>query len=304
MPFRLKISSVEYTDSEIHIGGKIVEGAYSGPESITFVDRSGEEQAAWAIHHAIHHPEGWPVTPAHDTLLILSIDTPGPGVEVDETRPVIGCGAVSTNADRLDVTAELNDPRFWALELSPCLASQEIPEPYEHFFGVSSQDLGDYSTMVFEEAFRQERYWIGDASRERRVLMGIYSGHTSLPAFRIEEALYILEKPDQLQQNRMRGLLCLTACYLSGRPSSIPESIKGSISSLPGVRLDRVEQMAEVIFENLVVPDGRWEHHHELGWVNNWRHSQRNPESAMSILRSPDFRFIQEFFAQNDSGRE
>jgi hypothetical protein len=325
VPFRLKISSVEYADSETHISGKIIEGAYSGPESIIFVDQRGEEHSAWVTNHGVHHPEGWPVEPTHDTLLILSIAAPSPGIEVDETRPVIGCGAVSVNANRLDVTAELSDPRFWALELSPCLVSNDIPEPYDHFFGVSSQDLGDYSKAVFEEPFRQgvwpyvrlgsgganyiefeftehqERYWIGDASRERRVLMGYYSGHTSLPAFRIEEALWFLEKPDHLQQNRMAGLLCLTGCYMSRLPPSIPESLEQSVSALPSVKPDRVEQMAEVMLGNLLVPDGRWEYHRELGWINNWRHSQRNPESSMSILRSLDFRFIEEFFTEKDS---
>jgi hypothetical protein len=91
---------------------------------------------------------------------------------------------------------------------------------------------------------------------------------------------------------------------LTSMPSSIPESLKGSISSLPGVKLDRVGQMAEVFVTNLVVPDGRWAHHRELGWINNWRHSQRNPESSMSLLREADFRFIEEFFAENASSRE
>ena len=127
--------------------------------------------------------------------------------------------------------------------------------------------------------------------------MGYYSGRTSFLSFRIEEVLWFLGEANTFQHNRMASLLCLTACYLSSMPSSVSKSIKPLISSLPGVELDRVDQMTEGFIENLLVSDGRWEHRHELGWVNNWRHSQRNPESPMSVLRLPDFRFIEGFFA-------
>ena len=47
-----------------------------------------------------------------------------------------------------------------------------------------------------------------------------------------------------------------------------------------------------------VVPDVRWRNDEHLGWINNWRYSQRNPSSEMSLLSPDDFQSIRLFFGE------
>jgi|SoiMethySBSTD1v2_1073268.scaffolds.fasta_scaffold1271525_1 hypothetical protein len=73
MPFKLEISSVEYCGAEIAISGRLVEGAYAGPEAVIICGQDGTSITAPVIYHSLYLPQGWPVLPSNDTILTLSM---------------------------------------------------------------------------------------------------------------------------------------------------------------------------------------------------------------------------------------
>ena len=74
----------------------------------------------------------------------------------------------------------------------------------------------------------------------------------------------------------------MSACYIHD-PSGPPlELALDLFSYLPGVKPGAAQSMAKAFLDNVTVPDVDWRHDSDLGWINNWRYSQRNPKSTMS----------------------
>jgi hypothetical protein len=70
----------------------------------------------------------------------------------------------------------------------------------------------------------------------------------------------------------------------------------GSAEGLAGHAGRWVNRVLHELAQN-VVPELAWEFTEYRGWTNNWRYSQRNPASGMSILGLEDNRFIRAFFS-------
>ena len=323
MPFKLKISSVEYCGSEIAVSGRLVAGAYAGPEAVIIRGQDGTSITAPVTHHSLYLPKDWPVLPSHDTILTLSIDAPTSAFRVDESQPVIGRGTVFENSNRTDISHVLSDRVFWAMQLSLSLGSEDVEEPNEAYFGVSTDEINNYYRELIDSKFGagvwpyirlpldearfaelefaasieyQDRFWIGDTRVSRRVLLGYHSGHFSLPAFRFEEILWFHDVLGRSPTTRAATALLMSACYLQDPPSRAGELATELFSQLPGVKPGVAASMAKVFLENLTVPELRWEQNYRLSWINNWIYSQRNPKSTMSVLNQEDFDFIEKFF--------
>jgi hypothetical protein len=331
MPFQLSISDVEYGKDEVTVTGKLISGAYAGPELITVTGQNGRAANFVITHHGMSKPEGWPVLPEHrSTLLRLSFRIPDPHFRVDDSQPVIGRGVVFQNANRIDITAELRDPMFWATWLGFHVTCDEVEEPHEYFWGVSQEAVNDYYRRTFEDYFQsgrspylslqlddsrylelessasveyQDRFWIGDRATGKRALLGYHSGHFSLPAFRTEEANALASALISRAALKPAGLLPMTGCYRGEGDAWPSDLIKRLAAEVPGIRPGTTTALEAALSQRAFVPSIRWERDAISGWINNSPYSQRNPNSTMSVLTADDFRFIERFFAENPAGR-
>jgi len=137
----------------------------------------------------------------------------------------------------------------------------------------------------------QDRVWIGHISGSDRELLGYHSGHFSLPALRTEEASWFATQTKFAPS----GLLWLSAAYLEGEEYLLALA-EECAWRVPGLRRGRKTAMAKALLKNVAVEGLSWTFDSTLGWVNNWRYSQRNPKSALSILKPDGFTYIREFF--------
>ncbi len=71
MSFRLRIDSVETLGAETLISGRLLEGAYFGPQYVRLKDATGNERTTTVLSHGLIDAEGWPVTANHKTELRL-----------------------------------------------------------------------------------------------------------------------------------------------------------------------------------------------------------------------------------------
>jgi hypothetical protein len=117
-----------------------------------------------------------------------------------------------------------------------------------------------------------------------------------LPAFRFEEILWLHDVLGRFPTTRAAATLLMSGCYMQDPSGRAAEFATELFSQLPGVKPAVAGSMAKVFLENLTVPELRWEQDHQLGWINNWAYSQRNPRSTMSVLKLEDFDFIERFF--------
>lgn len=136
----------------------------------------------------------------------------------------------------------------------------------------------------------QNRVWIGEGEGPR-VLLGYDSGHFSLPTMRIQELQDIAERMDC---HPAAPLLLLDGAYLVEGETFPFDAVTRWLRQSPGFRDHYLDVVLKGLTEN-VVPGLRWDSTENLGWINNWRYSQRNPESTMSILCDEDFHFIRNF---------
>jgi len=221
MPFRLRVSSVLQKDLDLSISGQLVEGAYMGPEAVQLCHQDGRWAHSMIRQHTIENPKDWPVIPGDGSTLILSIAMPGAGFKLDRSQPVVGQGAVTRNSNRVDTSATLDDPAFWAIWMPLHMDSEELPEPslawgltdraaneaYSERFQ-SQWDSGVWPFVRFGLPERhyveieyaasiehQNRVWIG-VEDGPRVLLGYDSGHFSFPSMRIQELMGLAERMD------------------------------------------------------------------------------------------------------------
>ena len=317
MPFRMRIASVVDNGPSLSLHGQLVEGSYMGPENVQMCDKGGRWVHSRITQHSIEFPKGWPVVPADGSTLILSIAKPSSEFELDRSRLVIGQGAVTSNSNRVDISAILDDPAFWATWVPLHLDSEELPEP-SLAWGVTSGQVDEAYVERFESQWvsgtwpfirlglpddqyieieyaagieYQNRVWIG-VGEGQRALLGYDSGHFSFPTMRIQE---LLDLADRMDRHPAVCLLLLGGAYLvEGDPFPL-DVVACWLRQTPGFQEKYLNVFLKGFAEN-VVPELRWESTENRGWVNNGLYSQRNPASTMSILCDEDFHFIANFF--------
>jgi hypothetical protein len=322
MPFKLRVSKVEHSSSEIKVTGELLEGAFRGPESILLCDRSGRWVSSQVIRHGVMLMKDWPVVPGDGSRLLLYIASPSPDFELDAAQPILGQGNLATNANRLDISNSLSEPAFWMLQLWLHIGSEQLPDP-STAWGFSQEDATKEYARLFEQRWKtgiwpfvripvsgsryveieyaasveyQTRVWIGEDDGPR-VLLGYDSGHFSFPSLRVEEVLALA---DRITIHPSLPLLLLPGAYATARDALPADKVTLWLQEVPGIKTDLI---ALIVAQLLKKPNPKlqWTCSPPLGWTNNGKYSQRNPESPMSILTRDDFGFIQDFFSQDST---
>jgi hypothetical protein len=317
MPFIVEALETSTEGNELIVRGRVITGAYFGPELANLRSPTGEELATCIHSHSIERPEGWPIIPEHrTTVLIFSIPHPPIGFKV---ATIVGVGTIAPTKERIDVSDALEDPTFWAIQLGSWCNSEEVEEPGQQWLGVDPSGANNWymeriqrpidrgvslymriplassQYVEFEIAGGveyQERIWIGQESASQRTLLGYHSGHFSLPALRLEELSYLAERTEHAAVN----LLWLSATYLETGSDALQLATR-LVSGVPGLVSGKENAVANAIVEGLTVRDVTWHEDGTLGWINNSNHSQRNPASRLSGLKEADFAYIKKFFA-------
>jgi hypothetical protein len=270
VPFRFKPSSVARVGNELELRGRIMSGAFFGPENAILRSATGDECRTHIHSHGMEYPEAWPVLPQHRTVLILRIPLPRPGFDVSE---LVGQGTVGPASERVDVTRVLDEPEFWAIQASRHLAAEEVDDPGFEWFGVPSDVASEWYESTIDCHIRsgvwpyiridlpgdryielemaggveyQDRVWIGTSSGASRVLLGYHSGHFSLPALRINEVMWLTSKTALGPAN----LLWLTTAYVGAEDS--PPSIATEVASrVNGVRPGKAKVISNALLEQV-----------------------------------------------------
>lgn len=331
MPFELEIHRVEEGTGEAWVYGAIVSGAFSGPEAVRFVDDEGRERHSFVTSHGLENPSSWPVVPGDGTTVRLTIPLEG-SVRIDSRQKLRGLGVVTRSRAHVDIDAELDEPVFWALELALYLDPHldlDDGEAALRLFGVPVERQNEYFRRTYADRWKhgvsprivapidadryvelevasgvecQWRYWLGSHQEERRVLAGYQSGHSSTPAFRLEE-IYWLARQWQGTRYVHMPLLLMTVSYTAQIDAGLRAFTHAQAEAAPWVLPGRRAELESGLCRMMVVREVRWTRDDRLGWVNNWTYSQRNPKSAMSVLQPDDFAFIERFFADVPASR-
>lgn len=323
MSFRLRIDSVENLGIQTLISGRLLEGAYFGPQYVRLKDTAGNERTTTILSHGLMNPEGWPVTADHDTQLQLYV--PPPPFAIDTKSPVEGLGNVVLRKASVDLSRELSDPLFWHNFLVLHMGSEAIERPYQEFLGLSQGEVNGYYTQVLSPhidsptwpifplqidrdryveieyaggAEYQNRVWIGSRASGQRALLGYDSGHFSLPGLRSSELIWLLGRLQQNTAYPASGLLLVPMCYLPQPDAPLTERLATLCARIPCANSTLAGTMAANMIERQVVPGAKWERRLHFGWCSNWQYSQRNPASPMSVLAQTEFSFIDQFFSE------
>jgi len=316
MPFTFQPFEIKRQGGELELRGRLLTGAYFGPEAAVVRSEAGHELATHIHSHGMEYPEGWPVLPEHSrTVLVLRIPALPAGFEL---ALLTGVGAVAQATQRIDITQVLDEPEFWAMQAALHCMSEGVDDPAAEWLGVRPDAANDwYESRVNSHILAgrwpylrvslpesryielemaggveyQDRVWIGQLSGSQRVLMGYHSGHFSLPALRAAEVSWIARSTEFGASN----LLWLSTAYLEDATEllSLAESL---VSHVPGLLYGKEGAMSQALLSNLVVDGLSWTPDPGLGWVNNWSYSQRNPQSRLTVLKPRDFTYIRPFF--------
>src|SRR5262245_48890270 len=282
MSFRLCIDKIENRGSETIITGRLIDGAYFGPQSIRLTDMTGTVHTASILTHGLIDPKGWPVTAEHDTQLQLYIATPAAPFTIDPKCPIEGVGHVAPRRDSIDLSKELVNPLLWGSFSALHMTSEAIECPYEDFLGLSRDEVNGYyndflSPLVDSPTWPifpleidsdryveiewaggseyQDRVWIGSTVSGRPALLGYDSGHFSLPGLRPSELVWLLDRLDQKKVHPASGLLLLPMCFLPKPDIPLTKRLAELCARVPGARSQLAETMATNMIEHLVVPD-------------------------------------------------
>ena len=322
MPFEIKIASVDQKADEIAVTGRVVSGAYSGPERVTLTTSDGQTLHSVVTHHSLFGVREWPLVANHEGQVTLHVAAPKERLKFDKKEPLVGVGFLWEYDKRLDVSSLLSDPRFWAFHLHSSLQSDDVEEPDRMYFDLSEEDVSGFHDHEIHEHFHsgiwpfarialpdsryievefaadaeyQNRFWIG--GKADRVLLGYDSGHFSLPAVRLAEvrALARAAKPS------WHALLMIAGCDTAGYAPLEVELIEQLLGQLPGFRKDLAGPAAVSILERRSLKESKWTEDPALGWINDSRYSQRNPSGPMTILSHEQLRYIRSFFQKLES---
>ncbi|KQV81132.1 hypothetical protein [Rhizobacter sp. Root1221] len=153
MPFTFEALETTPDGDELVLRGRVVSGAYFGPESAVVRFADGEEISTHVHSHRIEHPEGWPVLPEHrETVLILRIPLPANELRI---TTLIGLGAISRAKARIDISHVLDEPEFWAMQLDLHCTSEEVEEPGLEWLGITQRDAADWYETQIQEPINQ-----------------------------------------------------------------------------------------------------------------------------------------------------
>jgi hypothetical protein len=319
MPFKLKIEKYTGTEEKLWIAGKIIGGAYTGPELISVDTKDGRKVTGIVRHESFKFFEGWPVLPEHNTVVKIDVDLNQkikPGA-IDKC--LSGTGPIMLNERRIDISAEFNNPQFWYGHLHEILLTEDGEALAKQIFDINYRLADDYNEELLqincakgiwpflripvagdrymeieysEGVEAQIRYWIGSEA-EFRILLGYESSHLSLPGVRLTELKTIMEKlvnPD----DAVKVLAWLPCCYLE--PDDDLDEINEVIRRIPGLRKNNgADLLCKHLSEHQRF-EVVWTNTRLKGWINDWDYSQRNPNSRMSILEHEDYRNIESFF--------
>jgi hypothetical protein len=326
MSFRLRIDGIEDLGGETRIRGRLLDGTFSGAESIRLQDASGRQWTAPIIGVEMSNTRGWPVTADHDALLDLYILTPASPFAINIDAPVESLGGVIPRLDGIDLTRELSNPLFWANFATLYMHSEEMEDPADDFFpGLAGNDVGNYykdflcpliegeTWPIFPLEIDGNRYaeiewaggaedqyrlWIGSRTSNRRALLGYFSAHHSLPGLRHAELVWLLDRLEQADIHPASGLLLVPICDLPEPNASLVERVASLCTRIPGAKIELAGIMAANMVAHLVIPEATWERRPSFGWCSNYELSQRNPQGFMSVLSEAEFKFIDQFFAE------
>lgn len=326
MSFRLRIEEIENLGAETRIRGRLLVGAFFGPQSIRLQDVSGKQWTAPIIGVEMSNTQGSPVTADHDAQLDFYIATPSPPLAIDINTPIESLGSVIPRRDSIDLTKELSNPLFWANFVSLHMHSEAMEDPADDFFpGLTGHDVGNYykdflSPLIDGETWPiflleidgdryaeiewaggaecQDRLWIGSKASNQRALLGYFSAHHSLPGLRQSELIWLLDRLEQTSAHPASGLLLVPMCYFPEADAKIVERLTGLCARIPEAKIELAGTMAANMVERLIDPGVTWQRRTAFGWCSTNEYSQRNPESVMSVLSEAEFRFIHQFFAE------
>jgi len=325
MSFRLRVDNTENLGRETCVRGRLIEGAYFGPQYIRLKDTTGRVRTVAILRHFLTGAVNWPITPNDDMQLHLYIATPDPHFRIDTSSPIEGLGSVLPRRDCIDLSTELSSPLFWGNFSVLYMISESTERPYEEFLGLSQDEVNGYYTDFISPLLHsttwpiflmeigsdryveiewaggaecQDRVWIGSRDSGDRALLGYDSGHFSLPGLRPSELVWLLDRLERTTAHPAAGLLLVPMCYLSTPDGLLTERLADLCARIPGARAELASTMASNMVERQVVPEARWERKPGFGWCSTWQYSQRNPRSVMSVLSEAEFRFIDLFFAE------
>jgi hypothetical protein len=320
MTFKLKIEKYRGTEEKLRIVGKIISGAYTGPEMVYVETKGGRKVTGIIRHESFSFFEGWPILPGHNTLVKIDIDLHEkvkPGL-IDKC--LNGTGPIMLNEKRMEISAEFDNPQFWYGHLNEILLNEEGESLAKKIFDLNTRkandyneellqincakgiwpflripvDGGDYMEIEYSEGVEpQTRYWIG-RENHFRILLGYESSHLSLPGIRLAEMKTMLKKVSK-SEDAVKVMAWLPCCYLE--PNDDLNEIIEVLRKIPGLR----KNGAELICNHLSTHqrfEVVWTNNHQYGWINNWDYSQRNPKSMMSLLDQEDFSNIESFFSE------
>lgn len=316
MPFVLQVLSSVREGPHLHLKGRVVSGAFFGPESVALRASDGREVPSFVDSHGMEHPEGWPVVPEHrQTIVVLTVASVDAGLEVVQIE---GIGSVGISTNTVDALRLIEEPAFWVYQSVLHCQSEEEGDPGLAWFGIDAEAIDAWYVREIQApssagrslCFRiplpgsryiemeiaggvepQDRIWIGDDTD--RVLLGYHSGHFSLPTMRVEEVSWIASATDYSVAN----LLWLSTVYVddTARIRALAERL---VAGVPGCAPHKRSAMTEALLDNVLVGDVSWSQDARHGWINDGRYSQRNPASGLSILEIRDFDFLRGFFSE------
>jgi hypothetical protein len=324
MSFRLRIDRAESLGGETRIHGVLVEGAYFGPQYVRFTSATGIVATATIVSHELIEPRAWPITARADARVVLYLASPDPHVAMDAGGVIEGLGSVLLRSEAVDLSGELSNPLFWGNFAVLHMDSDAFERPDKDLLGLYPDNVDGYYTDVISPlidssawpifqleidgdryveaewaggAEYQNRLWIGSKASGQRALLGYNSGHFSLPGLRPSELVGLIEMLERGKAHPAAGLLLAPLCYLPAPEARLTGRLADLCARIPGVQAGHAATLACNLTARLVVPDAVWERRPDLGWCSTSPYSQRNPESAMSVLSEVDFRFIRQFLA-------
>ena len=329
MPFTLAIESIDKQNEHLKIKGKITSGSFFGAEAIELFTNSGKAISGIISGHSLIYPIAHPVLPEHEQTRIYLNVYVWDEIDISQMSDRLsGLGTVFLNENRLDISSHVTNPIFWGYHFNEFMLDEDGEYLYQDLLGVTTEEVNNYYLNTFRHNFQQNtwlfvnikldrfrsieieyacgienqtRYWI--RYKDDLVLLGYQSPHFSLPGIRLEEIKKIANKLGKAKTSHL-SLLLLPCCYLTHNDllndlqdlfSAIQKKNSFLGRFLKGNKKNN--SIVEHFTEYLRIPDLAWQEDVELGWINNWQYSQRNPNSLMRIISDEEYLIIKKFFA-------
>lgn len=226
----------------------------------------------------------------------------------------------------VEMSAELNNPLFWANELIAFSASDECPAPHTTLLGVTDSEANEYyrktlmpllaegrRAMAFPASLGDSRsvsidlipdpdpeiqLWILDSNGQRSACIGVQSGHFELPAIRPAELAWLISNLHDAHP--AYGLMLCSMCYFESATDAPIELIEQCISSIPMARGEGASAIStSIVGINTIVDAAIWYRDPKLGWCSGNMYSPRNP--SVAHVYGLDFAFVADFFKDVDA---